>query len=81
MITEITKEYTKQARLNSKINNNIYDSFDELLAKIEVFSGLVHEDNSDLNFGIFLYSRDVKEWIKGIELQLKREILAGTLKV
>ena len=85
MIAEITKKYTKQARLNSKINSkindNIYDSFNDLISKIEVFSYIEQEGAGDLNHGIFLYVEDVKQYVKGIELQLKREILEETLKV
>ncbi len=81
MIAEITKKYTKQARLNSKMNDNIYDSFNDLISKIEVFSFIEHEGLTDLNHGVYMYTEELKQYVKGIELQLKREILAKTLKV
>ncbi len=81
MIAEITEKYSKQAQLNSKINNNIYDSFNDLISKIEVLSSIIHEDNKTLNYGVYMYAEDIKEYINGLELQLKREILEGTLKI
>ncbi len=81
MIAEIEKQYTKQALLNAEKYDNIYDSFDDLIAKIEVISSINHDDNDTLKYGIFMYADDIKEHIKGLEFQLKREILAGTLKV
>jgi hypothetical protein len=81
MIAEITQKYTKQARLNSEINDNIYDSFNDLISKIEVSSSIKQEGLTDLNHGIFMYVEDLKHYIRGMELQLKREILEGTLKV
>ena len=81
MIAEIKKQYTKKALLKAEEHENIYDVFDELVSKIEVFSSINHEDNSDLNFGIYMYVEDIKDHVKGLEFQLKREILEGTLKV
>jgi len=81
MIAEIKKQYTKKQRLKAKEHSNIYDVFDELISKIEVFSSINHEDNSDLNFGIYMYVEDIKDHIKGLEYQLKREILKGKLKI
>ena len=81
MIAKIKKNYTKKQRLLAKEHNNIYDVFDELISRIEVLSSIVHEDNNDLNYGIFMYVEDIKDHIKGLELQLKREILEGSLEV
>ncbi|MCK5535646.1 MAG: hypothetical protein KAI79_02405 [Bacteroidales bacterium] len=81
MIAEITKQYSKQALLNAEKHNNIYDCFDDLISKIEVISFIEHEGQRDLNHGIYMYIEDIKEHVKGLELQLKREILEGTLKV
>jgi len=81
MLTQIKKKYTKKQRLLAKEHNNIYDVFDELLAKIEVFSSINHEDNESLNYGVFMYVEDIKDHVKALELQLKREILQGTLEV
>ena len=81
MIAEIQNNYTKQALLNAEKHDNIYDSFDELISKIEVISAITHEGNSDLNNGIYMYVEHIKDHIKGLEYQLKREIIEGTLKV
>ena len=81
MIAEIEKQYTNQALLNSEKHENIYDVFDDLIAKIEVIFSIHHEDNSTLNYGVYMYSEDLKEHVKGLEYQLKREIIEGTLKV
>jgi len=81
MIAEIKKKYTKKQRLMAKEDLNIYDVFNELISKIEVFSAINHDDNDDLNFGIFMYVEDIKDCVKGLELRLKIEILEGTLKV
>jgi len=81
MISEIKKQYTKEQRLKANKYDNIYDVIDELISKVELFSYLRNSDNDDLNYGIYMYVEDVKDHIKGLELQLKREILEGTLKI
>jgi len=81
MIAKIKKSYTKKQRLLAKEHSNIYDVFDELISRIEVFSSIVHDDNESLNYGVFMYVEDIKDHIKGLELQLKREILEGSLEV
>jgi len=81
MIAEIKKQYTKKQLLKAKEHDNIYDVFDELISKIEVISYINNGENNDLNFGIYMYVEDIKDHIKGLEYQLKREILDGTLKL
>lgn len=81
MISEIKKHYTKKQLLKAKEHENIYDVFDELISKIEVISYINNDENKDLNFGVYLYIEDIKDHVKGLEFQLKREILEGTLKV
>ena len=81
MIAEIEKEYSKQALLNAEKHDNIYDVFNDLISKVEVFSAINFDDNIDLNLGIYMYVEEIKDHIKGLELQSKREIAEGTLKV
>ena len=81
MITKIKEKYTKKQLLKAEEYVNIYDVFNDLISKVEVISSILHEDNSMLNYGIYLYIEDIKDHIKGLEFQLKREILEGTLKV
>jgi len=81
MIAEIAENYTEKQRLLAKKYDNIYDVFDEIISKIDLFSAIKYEDNSSLNYGIYLYVEDVKDHIKALEFQLKREILEQTLKV
>lgn len=81
MITKIREKYTKKQLLKAEEYVNIYDVFNDLISKVEVISSILHEDNPTLNYGIYLYIDDIKDHIKGLEFQLKREILEGTLKV
>ncbi len=81
MIAEIQENYTKQALLNSEKHENIYDVFDDLLSKVELFSSLNYDENKDMQHCIYMYVEDLKDHIKGLEYQLKREIIEGTLKV
>jgi len=81
MIAEIKKQYNKEARLIAKKNDNIYDSFDELISKLDLVSMLKIDDIDSINYGLYLYVEELKNHLKGIELQLKTEILAGSLKV
>jgi len=77
----INKDYSKEAIFNSKKQDNIYDLFDDIFAKMELIS-LINLDGNELaNYGLFLYIEDIKEHLKGLELQLKREILNETLIV
>ena len=46
-----------------------------------MISYIKNDDNESLNFGVFMYVEDIKDHLKGLEFQLKREILEGTLKV
>jgi hypothetical protein len=81
MIPQIKKNYSKEARLFAKKYDNIYDNFNVLLAKIDLISQLNIDDSSQLNYALYLYIEGLKNHLKGVELQLKREILEGTLKI
>jgi len=81
MIAEIQKQYTKEAVLNAEKYDNIYDSFDDLIAKLDLVSTLKIDDIESINYGLYLYIESLKNHVKGLEFQLKREIIEGTLKV
>ena len=81
MIAEIQKQYTKEAVLNAEKYDNIYDSFDDLIAKLDLVSMLKIDDIESINYGLYLYIESLKSHVKGLEFQLKREIIEGTLEV
>ena len=81
MIAEIEKQYTKEALIKAEKHDNIYNVFDDLMAKIEVFSFIDTDGSSLLKTGLYLYAEDLKDTLQGLEFQLKRDILEGTLKV
>ena len=81
MIAQIKKQYNKEARLQAKKYDNIYDSFNDLVSKLDLVSMLKIDDIESINYGLYLYIEELKNHLKGIELQLKTEILAGTLKI
>jgi len=75
----VNKNYSNEAILNSKKHQNIYDLFDEISAKICLISSLKLDGGSLSDEGLFFYVEDIKDNIKGLELQLKRQIIEETL--
>jgi len=78
-VKNIEKNYSDDAIFYSKKHEYIYDLFDDILAKIELVSLLDLDGTSLSKTGLFLYVEDIKDHLKGLELQLKREIKEETL--
>jgi hypothetical protein len=76
---DIEQLYTQNVLQKADSYDNVQDSFNELLARLDLLSMLNIDDNPQHGFSIYLYVEDIKEHIQSLEYEFKRARQSGAV--